>query len=98
MTKYGYMEGAWVVPRYSPPGHPSPPTTPGTPLPPADVQTRMSAVPHGQYPESNMVVGLISVGQLTWRSLFSGFWTITEVYNLTKIGRISNHSSIPGIK
>ena len=40
---------------------------------------------------SNMVVGLISVTQLTLGAQISGFHTITEVYNLVRIGRIINH-------
>ena len=45
-----------------------------------------------------MVVGLRSVAQLTLVGLFSGFGTMTEVYNLMRIGRISNHLVIPGNK
>ena len=81
--------------RYSPssthPGpiprvHPSPALM--VPAAPADV--------HG--PSLNMVVGLISVDQLSLGPHFSVSGTITEVYNLLEIGRISNHSSIPGNK
>ena len=43
-----------------------------------------------------MAVGLYSVGQLTLGAVFSGFEGMTEVYNLVKIGRITNHFSIPG--
>ena len=43
-----------------------------------------------------MVVGLISVAQLTLDGLFSGFRTMTEVYNLVEIGRINDHYLIPG--
>ena len=46
----------------------------------------------------NMVVGLISVHQLTLSAHFSGSQGITEVYNLLRIGRITNHSFIPGTK
>ena len=54
------------------------------------------SLPHGAYSGRNMVVGLISVDQLTLRLLFSGFRGITEVYNLLRIGRISNQLYIPG--
>ena len=43
-----------------------------------------------------MVVGLISVGQLSLSVLFSGFLGMTEGYNLSEIGRINNHSFIVG--
>ena len=43
-----------------------------------------------------MAVGLKSVGQLSLSLVFSGFLGMTEVYNLVRIGRINNHSSIPG--
>ena len=57
----GSREGAGWVPGIAlPPSHPSP-TTPGTPLPP-----RAHACRHrGCTSEVNMVVGLISVDQLT---------------------------------
>ena len=43
-----------------------------------------------------MVVGLISVHQLSLDGQISGFLSMTEVYNLVKIGRIINHFVIPG--
>ena len=43
-----------------------------------------------------MVVGLISVDQLTLVVLFSGSRGMTEVYNLLITGRINNHLYIPG--
>ena len=43
-----------------------------------------------------MVVGLISVGQLSLDDCFSGSRVMTEVYNLVEIDRIINHSPIPG--
>ena len=43
-----------------------------------------------------VVVGLISVDQLSLCLRISGFQGITEGYNLPKIGRINNHSLIPG--
>ena len=83
-----------VVPGIAPPGPPSPPTTPGTPCP-TDVIHAPTAAARAL---RNMVVGLISVAQLTCRALFSGFRGITEVYNLVNVGRIINHSLIPGNK
>ena len=44
----------------------------------------------------NSAVGLISVAQLTLGAQISGFHSITEVYNLVRIRRITNHSFIPG--
>ena len=43
-----------------------------------------------------MVVGLISVEQLSLSGQISGSIGITEVYNLVRIGKIINHSFIPG--
>ena len=43
-----------------------------------------------------MVVGLKSVAQLSLDDHISDIRGITEVYNLAKIGRISNHLFIPG--
>ena len=43
-----------------------------------------------------MAVGLKSVDQLSLDELFSGFQGMTEVYNLSEIGRINNHYYIPG--
>ena len=43
-----------------------------------------------------MAVGLISVGQLSLSEHFSGSRVMTEVYNLSDIGRINNHSFIAG--
>ena len=51
---------------------------------------------HGGVPELNMVVGLISVDQLTLDDQISGSEGITEGYNLVRIGKINNHLSIPG--
>ena len=45
-----------------------------------------------------MVVGLKSVGQLTLDVHISGSRTMTEVYNLVEIDRITNHYCIPGTK
>ena len=43
-----------------------------------------------------MVVGLISVGQLSLSVHFSGFQGITELYNLAVAGNPDDHKSIPG--
>ena len=56
----------------------------------------MRAVTAGSAPELKVVVGLKSVGQLSLSVHFSRFLGMTEVYNLVKIGRIINHSVIPG--
>ena len=48
--------------------------------------------------EYKVAVGLISVHQLSLDDRFSGSQGITEVYNLVEVGRINNHSSIPGTK
>ena len=77
---------------------PDPPscTTPGTPLPD----------PHAEHEDwdgsargaarRNSAVGLISVDQLSLSAHFSDIRELTEVYNLSEIGRINNHSFIPG--
>ena len=92
MTKLGSWEGAgWY--RYSPPTHPSHTPTPGTPLPRTPVPTMYN---RGARDRLNMAVGLRSVGQLSLYNLFSGFQGMTEGYNLSGIGRINNHSHIPG--
>ena len=50
----------------------------------------------GARDQRNSAVGLKSVDQLTLSVHFSGFQTMTEVYNLLRIGRINNHLSITG--
>ena len=45
-----------------------------------------------------MVVGLRSVDQLSLDEHFSDIRGMTEVYNLSKLGRIINHYHIPGTK
>ena len=50
----------------------------------------------GSADRRNMVVGLISVDQLSLDAQISGSLTITEGYNLAGIGRINNHFVIPG--
>ena len=91
-TKYGVLEGWWVVPRYSPPG---PPTQhhPGY-TPPHHGHHTTAA--RGQSRGVKVVVGLKSVAQLSLSAQISGFRGITEVYNLVGIDRINNHLSITG--
>ena len=81
-----------VVHRYSPPDPPSHPHPGYTPSPPS----KSAGLHAAGVPAVNMVVGLISVAQLSLGTLFSGSRTITEVYNLLEIDRINNHSLIPG--
>ena len=81
--------------RYSPPSTHPPSHYPGYTLPPGPGMLR--AV-HGAVRLSKCVVGLRSVAQLTLSALFSGFRTITEVYNLAVAGIFNNHYSIPGNK
>ena len=57
---------------------------------------RLGTLPHGHVHGVNMVVGLKSVHQLSLSVQISGFRIMTEVYNLLEIGRINNHSFIPG--
>ena len=87
MTKYGSWEGPVVYPGSTPPG----PTLIPPPRvhPPCRTAALATAAPG--YPESNMVVGLISVAQLSSYGLFSGFWTITEVSNLLVAGNPNDH-------
>ena len=92
MVKYG----SWVVYRYSPSRYP-----PGIPLPHHPGYTPATTVTavHGlgmQSREVNMVVGLISVGQLSLADQISDISLMTEVYNLAEIDRINNHFTIPG--
>ena len=97
-VKYGSLGGSWVgtgialqptLPATHRPHHPG-----YTPPPPCMASRRVAAPWHQSY----MAVGLISVGQLTLDGHISGFGTMTEVYNLIKIGRINNHSFIPQTK
>ena len=76
--------------RYSPPW-PTPVYPPRVhPCPTEHARTRYTEV-SGSGTESNLAVGLISVGQLSLDTHISGFGTMTEVYNLVRIGRINNH-------
>ena len=58
--------------------------TPGTP-PPHPMSA--AAMPDGGAREPNSAVGLKSVRQLSLDGHFSGFQTITEVYNLAVAGK-----------
>ena len=84
--------------RYSPPWYPPglhhPGYTPALRTSPASARVPAAGSARGL----NEVVGLKSVGQLSLYVLISGFQGITEVYNLTEIGRINNHYDIPGNK
>ena len=70
--------------------------TPGTPLPHRTPEHEDRYVSARGAARSNMAVGLISVCQLSLDAHISDIGLITEVYNLAKIGRISNHFFIPG--
>ena len=94
IAKYGSWDGwAWGTGIALPGTHPArtliphpgytPPATP-VPAAPADVHV----------PDLNTAVGLISVDQLSLSGRISGFQGMTEVYNLSDIGRINNHSLI----
>ena len=87
----------WLGTRYSTPPGPTP--VPTLPLPRVHPPRMTVTAVHGlgmQSREANMVVGLISVAQLTLDAQISDISLMTEVYNLSEIGRINNHSSIPG--
>ena len=56
----------------------------------------MVTVLHVLAARKNMAVGLISVDQLSLCGHFSGFLGMTEVYNLSLVGRINNHFLILG--
>ena len=87
-----------VVPGIAPPSHPQP-HHPGYTSPPhPGARYTVYSAPAAVYSGCKMVVGLKSVDQVSLSAEISGFQTITEVYNLVEIGRISNHSFIPGTK
>ena len=87
------LGGYWLGTRYSPsPAHPVPIPRVHPPMPP----TATMQVFTGTDGQDNMVVGLISVDQLTLEPEISRFQGMTEGYNLVKIGRINNHSLIVG--
>ena len=79
--------------RYSPPGPPVLPHTPGTPLP---HRSGHAEACREQSPGPNSAMGLISVDQLSLYVLFSGSEGMTEVYNLSKLGNPNDHFVIPG--
>ena len=85
----------WVGTRYSP-SQALPPPIPR--VHPSHPHQCYMAPPRTRHGVVNMVVGLISVGQLSLCPEISRFQGITEGYNLLKIGRIINHLGIPGIK
>ena len=75
--------------RYTPPRvHPSPPHAHGR------TRTRTAR----SWTQSNMVVGLRSVDQLSLDTHFSDIEGITEVYNLTNVGNPNDHNVISGTK
>ena len=55
-----------------------------------------SADPATAAATKNMVVGLISVAQLSLSAQISGFEGMTEVYNLANVGNPNDHKLIPG--
>ena len=93
-VKYGYWEGAVGSTRYSPSRHP--PSYPPRVHPRWSPRTELSCT--GLSASHNMVVGLISVHQLSLCLHFSGFQGITEVYNLCTAGNPNNHFHIPGFE
>ena len=86
MLNMGSWEGIWVVPGIAPLQTTQPCTTPGTPSPRHAGHGSTGARCTVQCPRSNMVVGLISVDQLSLSGLFSGIRGMTEVYNVVGIG------------
>ena len=77
---------------------------PSTPLPRVHPSPTMPAVsmtsvqPRAVSGQLNIAVGLISVDQLSLYASISDIRGMTEVYNLSDIGRINNHSFIVGNK
>ena len=98
MTKYGSRDGVLVVPGIAP-SRTHPPALPRVHLPATPTgSARLGTLPHGHVRELNIVVGLISVDQLSLYGQISETGTMTELYNLLRIGRINNHSAFPGTK
>ena len=81
--------------RYSPSRH-HPATPPRVHLPRGWLAALVGRT--GQYPRSNIAVGLISVRQLTLSAQIWGFRGITEVYNLSVARNPDDHKHIPGNK
>ena len=82
--------------RYSPPRYPPQLPHPGYTPPLRTLTPGLVMVPHGHVRGAKLVVGLKSVGQLSLSTHISGLRTITEVYNLVEIDKITNHLGIPG--
>ena len=87
-TKYGVLGGLGLGTGIAP--LPAPPSShhPGYTLP---APLLMHAVTQRSVHRAKVVVGLISVDQLTLRLRISDIEGMTEVYNLLRIGRINNH-------
>ena len=86
-VKYGSLGWSRVVPGIvplQPTLIPIPRVHPPTRLP---VTMSAATAPAAVCGQRNMVVGLILVGQLSLGAHFSGFHTITEVYNLSVAGK-----------
>ena len=81
--------------RYSHPPGPPRPHHPGYTLP---HYPYMPYVARAVSQRVNIVVGLISVDQLTLVDHIPRFGTMTEVYNVAVAGRNNNHFTIPGTK
>ena len=79
------LGGYWWVPGIAPSQPTRPLHTPGTPPPRPTSSVHLGTAVHGVADALNMVVGLISVEQLTLSSHFSVLRGITEVYNLVGI-------------
>ena len=98
MVKYGSWDG-WglgtgIVPLPATLPYHHPGYTP--PLPRAE--HAVCTPPHRATGGVQEAVGLKSVAQLSLRPVFSGLWTITEVYNLLVAGIPDDHYCIPGNK
>ena len=82
MTKYGSREVSWWGTDIAPPGPPQVPYPGYTPPPTPGARYTVYSAPAGSAGQTNMAVGLKSVGQLTLYDQISGFKGMTEVYNL----------------
>ena len=85
-VKYGYLGGSWVVPGSTPSQDHPRPHHPGYTSPPTAVRHRYTECSPQLVPRTNSAVGLKSVEQLSLCPLFSDLRTMTEVYNLVRIG------------
>ena len=79
MSKYGVLGGSGLGTGIAPLPDPPSPAPPRVHLPPTVTAVH---VPGMLAATRDMVVGLKSVAQLSLWALFSGFLSITEVYNL----------------